>query len=124
MKKLGKKNIIKYILIIIFITIFIILGIVLTKKDEKDGKTVDLINQNLGMDVNYDIVVEIKGEVRHPGLYTLPHDTRVQDLISLAGGFTVDADTATINLASKLVDGMVLVIPKKNSDIVNDVGSK
>ena len=124
MKKLSKKSILKYSLIVVLIALFIVLGIVLTKKDEKEGKTLDTMNQNLGLDVNYDIVVEIKGEVRHPGLYTLPHDTRVQDLISLAGGFTVDADTTTINLASKLTDGMVLVIPKKNSGVVNDVGSK
>ena len=124
MKKIGKKNIIKYSLIVLMILVFIVLGIVLTKKDEKDGKTIDANNQSLALDINYDIVVEIKGEVRHPGLYTLPYDTRVQDLISLAGGFSVDADTTTINLASKLVDGMVIVIPKKNSGVVSDVGSK
>lgn len=110
--KVNKKSLIKYGVIILVIIGLIIGGIVITRKDEEKGKTVDTSVKTL--EVVYDIVVEVKGEVKHPGIYTLPKDTRVQDLISIAGGFTVDADTSSINLASKLNDGMVVVVPKKN----------
>ena len=110
-----KKVIIKYIIIILIAVLLIIGGIVITKKDEENGKTIEAM-QNNNLEIVYDIVVEIKGEVKSPGIYTLPKDTRVQDLITVAGGLTVNADTSSINLASKLSDGMVVVIPKSGSD--------
>ena len=116
----NKKSLIKIIVIVLIICALVVGGIVLTKKDEEKGLTDSLNPSGPGLEVVYDIVVEIKGEVRHPGIYTLPKDTRIQDLISLAGGLSSDADTSSINLASKLTDGMVVVIPKKST--ANNLG--
>jgi competence protein ComEA len=57
------------------------------------------------------IVVHITGAVPRPGVYALPEDARVQDVISAAGGFLAEADKETINLARILEDGEMLDIP-------------
>lgn len=58
------------------------------------------------------IMVDIKGEVETPGVYEIEQGTRVIDIIKAAGGFTKDADENQINLAEKVHDEMVLIVPK------------
>ncbi len=58
------------------------------------------------------IQVEIKGEVNDPGVYVLYKNSRVEDLIFLAGGFTAFADTTNVELAKTLIDGETISIPK------------
>lgn len=58
------------------------------------------------------IEVEIKGEVKNPGLYSLYPDSRIIDLIEEAGGITDLADIQEVNLAEKLEDGDAIIIPK------------
>jgi competence protein ComEA len=57
--------------------------------------------------------VDVKGEVKHPGVYKAELNNRVQDVVGLAGGFKSSADVNQINLAEKLHDEMVIYIPKK-----------
>jgi competence protein ComEA len=57
------------------------------------------------------IVVQISGAVPRPGVYALPEGSRVQDVISAAGGFLAEADKESINLARTLDDGERLDIP-------------
>jgi competence protein ComEA len=56
------------------------------------------------------IVVHVVGAVRHPGLVSLPENSRVQDAIDVAGGLTGRADPGELNLAQPLADGQQLVI--------------
>lgn len=58
------------------------------------------------------IVAEIKGAVKHPGVFDLPDTARVEDLIEAAGGPTEDADLSDINRAARLLDGTPLIIPR------------
>src|SRR5690625_3220493 len=58
------------------------------------------------------IVVDVKGAVKKPGVYEVKPSVRVNDLINLAGGFTVDADETQINLAQRVFDEMVIYVPK------------
>jgi len=59
------------------------------------------------------LVIDIKGEVKRPGVYELDEGSRVIDAINLAGGVTDQGVTTTINLAEKLQDGMVIYIPSQ-----------
>ena len=61
-----------------------------------------------------EIAVYVVGEVVSPGVYFLSHDTRVQNAIEAAGGFTASADIVSINLAMKLADGMKIYVPPVN----------
>lgn len=54
--------------------------------------------------------VDIKGEVKSPGIYTMPKNARVIDVINKAGGLTENADTTVINLSKKIKDEMVIII--------------
>ena len=57
------------------------------------------------------ILVQISGKVVSPGIYPLPQDARLQDLIDLAGGLTADADENRVNGAALLRDGDYFYIP-------------
>ena len=57
-----------------------------------------------------EIVVDVGGRVRHPGLVTLPTGSRVADAIAAAGGPLRPADLARINLAARVSDGQLLLI--------------
>ncbi|MBO7599912.1 MAG: helix-hairpin-helix domain-containing protein [Lachnospiraceae bacterium] len=57
------------------------------------------------------IYVSVMGEVVSPGVYILPENSRVFELINEAGGTTKDADLTGINMVLKLTDGMQLYVP-------------
>ncbi|UQS86468.1 helix-hairpin-helix domain-containing protein [Nicoliella spurrieriana] len=59
------------------------------------------------------LVVDIKGAVKHPGIYKVDVDTRVSNLVDLAGGFSKSADHKNVNLAQRLNDQQVIYIPIK-----------
>lgn len=56
------------------------------------------------------IIVDIKGEIKKPGVYNIKVGSRVNDLINEAGGLSKNANTRFINLSKKLEDGEVVVI--------------
>lgn len=56
------------------------------------------------------IMVDVKGEVINPGIYTLEKEKRVIDAINMAGGLTKNADTSVLNLSKKLSDEMVIIV--------------
>ena len=59
------------------------------------------------------LVVHVAGAVRRPGLYRLAEGKRVADAVARAGGATAPADTAAINLAAPLADGMQVLVPRR-----------
>lgn len=56
-------------------------------------------------------VVDIKGAVKNPGVYQAEADSRVIDIIDLAGGLSETADADTVNLSQRVTDKMVIYIP-------------
>lgn len=56
------------------------------------------------------ISVDIKGEIQKPGIYSLPENSRIIDVITKAGGLTENANTTVINLSKKIIDEMVIII--------------
>ena len=59
--------------------------------------------------------VDIKGEVLRPGVYEFSCESRIQEVIKKAGGFTEEADETKINLAQKVTDQMQMIVPNVNS---------
>ena len=68
------------------------------------------------------IFVDVKGAVKHPGVFETTKDKRVKDLIEEAGGLLDDVDTSTLNLSQRVKDQMVIYVlkhgekPKQISD--------
>ena len=60
------------------------------------------------------IVVEIKGEVKKPDVYTLNENAIVKELIEAAGGLTENAELSNINRAKKLQNHELIYIANKN----------
>ena len=58
------------------------------------------------------IFVDIKGEVKKPGVYQMKVGDRVKDALDAAGGLTAEADSQKVNLAQRVEDQMVIVVPK------------
>ena len=56
------------------------------------------------------VYVYICGEVAAPGVYELSKDSRIYEAVDAAGGFTENAARESVNLASKVSDGMQITI--------------
>ncbi|MDW8680613.1 helix-hairpin-helix domain-containing protein [Streptococcus suis] len=63
------------------------------------------------------LVVDVKGAVAKPGLYTLEEGSRVNDAVDSAGGLTSQADPKSINLAQKLSDEAVVYVASKDENV-------
>ncbi|MGW0186619.1 helix-hairpin-helix domain-containing protein [Streptomyces sp. NPDC003362] len=57
-----------------------------------------------------EIVVDVSGKVREPGIHRLPAGSRVVDALEAAGGVRPGTDTAGLNRARFLVDGEQVVV--------------
>ena len=66
---------------------------------------------------NKQVIVDVKGAVKFPGVYQLTSEERVIDAITYAGGYLEEAETRYINHAQKLLDEMVIYIPKKGESL-------
>jgi len=62
------------------------------------------------------IYVSIKGEVVKPNVYYVEETICVKDLITLAGGLTIDANSSGIDFDQTLVLGSIVVIPSVKDD--------
>jgi competence protein ComEA len=57
------------------------------------------------------IYVDIKGQVEHPGVYKVLENTRLFQVVELAGGLTTEANDLLVNLSMILYDQDVVIIP-------------
>jgi competence protein ComEA len=60
-----------------------------------------------------DLVVDVTGAVRSPGVYRMPAGSRVNDAVTRAGGPTAKAELEAVNLAARLADGQQVVVPER-----------
>lgn len=89
------------------------------KSDKKEVITNDLLiaetTQNEVIeDIKEVIKVDVKGEVKKPGVYELLKSARVIDAINAAGGLTKNAYTKYINLSKILNDENVIIVNAKS----------
>ena len=62
------------------------------------------------------IMVDVKGQVTMPGVYSSSQGERVIDVIHRAGGLTENADESQVNFAERVQDAMVIYIPAKGEE--------
>lgn len=113
-------------LILIVIGIFFLRGFQIEDKEEAPSPDlheelmVERDIEKIGIDTDLiedeqfpqEIIVDVKGAIIAPGVYTLTPHNRVIDAIEMAGGFESDADQNAVNLAKVVEDQMVIYIPK------------
>jgi competence protein ComEA len=58
--------------------------------------------------------VHVVGAVRHPGLYDVDAEARVENAVDAAGGFLGNAAAEAVNLARKVSDGEQIRIPTQD----------
>lgn len=59
-----------------------------------------------------DVTIYISGQVKNPGVYTLPGPARINDVVEAGGGLTGEADAGSINLAAPVQDGEHIHVPE------------
>lgn len=101
----------------------IIVSIVLLVKSTQTTTPIQFSSDNTEASSAAAITVDVEGAVVHPGVYTLPAGSRVEDAITAAGGLESDADeelfAKTMNRAMKLVDGGKIYVPSLSSSPVS-----
>jgi len=115
----------KYVLFLVLLILLIISEVFLFLYFDYNISSVEKISEKKdnvvikeeSLDVKQ-FVVEIKGEVKKPGVYSLDEGKRVNDVIKKAGGLTKYADISVNNLRMKIFDEMVIII--YSADEVND----
>ena len=57
-----------------------------------------------------ELVIDVVGKVKHPGIVTVPAGSRVHDAIAEAGGVRGKVDPTTLNMARGLTDGEQIIV--------------
>jgi competence protein ComEA len=61
------------------------------------------------------VTVYVVGAVRRPGVLVLPAGSRARDALKRAGGALPRADLGQLNLAVRLADGEMIVVPRRGA---------
>lgn len=109
----------KYLITIILILSIIVLGIIIKINLDKN-KELNIDNEIFSYEKEEDVKekiseykVDIKGAIANPGVYIGNDNTRVIDVIDMAGGLLENSDITVINLSKKVFDEMVIIIYTK-----------
>ena len=114
----------KTILLAVFVGVLLIVFGAFFLKDSiiPQQTKVEVLQGTTENEEKREVVVEIAGEVKTPGVYKLPQNSRVDELIIISGGLTKDADedfiAKNINRAKVLADGQKVYIPN-HSDVLS-----
>lgn len=65
------------------------------------------------------IYVQVCGQVNEPGVYKVSTDSRVYEVISMAGGMTQDAMINGVNQAETLQDGQQIYVPSVGEETIS-----
>ncbi len=104
--KLVKKIKIKYLIVGGVSLILLLFGFILNASDK-----VELVTSNKNS-----VLVSVQGEVRYTGTYAMTDKDRILDAIRKAGGVTFLGNQSKLNLADKVSDGMIIIVPKNTEE--------
>lgn len=100
------------------ITLALVLNYFITRQNTSIEKSSNIV-------VKKNIKIDIEGAVEQPGVYEVPNDSRIQDVLITAGGITAKANrkylSENINLSQKIYDGQKIFIPdlETNPNLTN-----
>lgn len=123
LENLNKKQKIIFFIIIGIMILFIIYYIYNNLITNSDYSYIDTLNdtdnsiisENLeNTEKDLFITIYICGAVKENKVISLPINSRIIDAVEYVGGFSEDANTNVINLASPLEDGERIYIPSKS----------
>ena len=127
----DKKTLVRIISIVLILLVAVMLRIHdeskadITIETEDTANEVEYSEEEKGEDaVPLQVLfVDIGGAVGNPGVYEVAKDTRLFEVIEMAGGLTEDADADRVNRASFVEDGQKIIIPEKGSETAGDLTS-
>lgn len=111
----------KIITLLSLFTILIIAGGCKSQEDnlfikEEVPSSTPIIENNPQPERTSEIIVEIKGAVVLPGVYSMKEGDRLNDLLIKAGGEKQTAELREVNLAEKIEDGASFYIPEAGEE--------
>lgn len=71
-------------------------------------------NNDLSINTQENYYVDVKGAVKNPGVYEVSSNNIINDVITMAGGFTKSAYTKNINLSKKVSNELVIYVYTKS----------
>ncbi|MFD1927366.1 helix-hairpin-helix domain-containing protein [Sporosarcina siberiensis] len=108
-----------------------IIAFLLFPREQSDSASIVMSNQNpfpelvetlqeepLLLEQPSQIIVDVKGAVRYPGVYTMQDGDRLITAITAAGGYLPNADSRNLNHAMKLLDEFVIYVPLEGEEIL------
>ena len=114
----DKKTLIK----ILSVALILIAALILRIHDENKADITIETTDTAAEEIEYSTVrtqpifVDIGGAVKNPGVYQVSEDTRLFQVIEMAGGLSEEADADHVNRASFVEDGQKIIIPVKGSE--------
>lgn len=75
---------------------------------------------NIEINDSQSFVVYVTGQVKNPGVYEFPEESRIINAIDAAGGYTDEACETYLNLASALSDGQMIYVPSMDEVYSSD----
>ena len=103
--------------IVLFIVVISLCFMNIKKPNEEVKITSYIETKEEKSDVKNSCLVDVKGEVKKPGVYELDSDSRVIDALNMAG-LTKESNTKFINLSKIISDEMVIFI-YSNDEVKN-----
>lgn len=114
---------------VIIITVVVIIGFIFLKlynnSESFNSEELYTSEKNIISEKNTEeeediIVIHITGEVKKPGVVKIKQGSRIEDVISAAGGLTENGDITNVNLAYVVEDGMKIRIPSIGEENIDE----
>lgn len=91
--------------------LFVLLTLLMLTSCAYDSQYEDVSNLYDDSQTVTQLLIDLKGEVKFPNIYAVDKGTTLYELIITAGGFTKNANTNNINLATVLNENQMITIP-------------
>ena len=109
-----KKNIIACISVVVTLSV---VGVLVYCSLNNEVSAMEIVQEEQKCEceeISEEVLVDIKGAVKKPGVYKLSKNSIVNDVIVLAGGLKSGATTDDINLSKAIYNEMVIYISTKS----------